>query len=308
MNDAAMDAVQLSRAVKRPVLVQWSREEEFQSSPHRPVLDATISAALGAEGTIIAWRYLTKTNPHTYGKAASLPPGILEMTSGRNAVPPYRLGPAEVLLQVTPAPIRTGAYRSLAAAHNVFASESFMDELAYISNQPPMTFRLRHIEDERLRRVLSAVREQSNWDQQPREPRRGFGVACTIYHGTYIAEVVEIEVHGNGQARIENVWCAVDAGRLVHPDGARNQIEGAIQQAASWTLLEELCVNNGRVANSSFKDYPISSFRDAIGQMDIIFLPAQEYPSTGIGEAGSVPMAAAVANALFEACGVRIFL
>jgi len=306
MNDAAMDAVQLSRAVKRPVLVQWSREEEFQSSPHRPVLDATISAALGPEGTIIAWRYLTKTNPHTYGKAASLPPGILEMTSGRNAVPPYRLGPAEVLLQVTPAPIRTGAYRSLAAALNVFASESFMDELAYISNQPPMTFRLRHIEDERLRRVLSAVREQSNWDQQPREPRRGFGVACTIYHGTYIAEVVEIEVHGNGQARIEKVWCAVDAGRLVHPDGARNQIEGAIQQAASWTLLEELCVNNGRVANSSFKDYPISSFRDAIGQMDIIFLPAQEYPSTGIGEAGSVPMAAAVANALFEACGVRI--
>lgn len=306
MNDVAMDAARLSRAVKRPVLVQWTREEEFRSSPHRPALDARISAALGPKGTIVAWRYLTETNLHTYGRAASLPPGILEMTSGRNAVPPYNLGCTEVLLRVTPAPIRTGAYRSLAAALNVFAIESFMNELGDASGQDPIAFRLRHIEDARLRRVLSAVRERSNWNHRQRQSGLGFGVGCTIYHGTYIAQVVEIEVDRNGQARIGKVWCVVDAGRLVHPDGARNQIEGGIQQAASWALLEELCIKDGRVVNVSFRDYPISSFRDAIGQMDVEFLSAQHCPSTGVGEAGSVPMAAAVANAISEACGVRI--
>jgi isoquinoline 1-oxidoreductase len=306
MNDAAMDAVRLSRVVRRPVLVQWTREEEFRSSPHRPMLDARISAALNSEGTIAAWRYLTQTNLHTYGRAASLPSGVLEATSGRNAVPAYRVGCSEVLLRVAPAQVRTGAYRSLAAAPNVFAIESFMDELAHISGQPPLTFRLRHIEDERLRRVLCTVCERSNWDQKPRQPGHGFGMACAIYHGTYIAEVAEIEMDSTGQVHIEQVWCVVDAGRLVHPDGARNQIEGAIQQAASWTLFEELRIADGRVANISLKDYRIASFRDAIRQMDITFLPAQKFPSTGIGEAGSVPMAAALANAVFEASGVRV--
>jgi nicotinate dehydrogenase subunit B len=306
MGDAALDAVKLSRAVKRPVLVQWGRDEEFRSSPHRPVLDAEISAALDAQGTIAAWRYRTVTNPHTYGGGGALPPGILEMTSGRNAVPPYRLGKAEVLLRVTPAPIRTGAFRSLAAAPNVFAIESFMDELALASGQDPIAFRLRHIEDERLRRVLRTVREQCGWDRRSRGRGHGFGVACAIYHGTYIAEVVEITLEAAGQIQLERVWAAVDAGRLVHPDGARNQIEGGVQQAVSWTLFEELELRESEVATSSFADYRIATFQDAVREIDITFLPAQELPSTGIGEPGSVPVAAAVANAVVDACGVRV--
>jgi CO/xanthine dehydrogenase Mo-binding subunit len=307
MADAAMDAVRLSRAVKRPVLVQWTRDEEFRFSPHRPTLDAEITAALNADGTIAVWRYCTRTNPHTYGgAAASLPPGVLEMTSGRNAVPPYRTGHTEVLLRVEPAPIRTGAFRSLAAAPNVFAIESFMDELAHGSGQDPVAFRLRHVEDERLRHVLAAVRERSRWDERPRASGRGFGVACAIYHGTYIGEVAEISVDAAGQIRVERVWCAVDAGRLVHPDGARNQIEGGIQQAASWTLFEELRVQDCEVTTASFQDYRIATFHDAISEIDVQFLPTQEFPSTGAGETGSVPLAAAVANALFEACGVRV--
>lgn len=305
-NDAAMDAARLSRAVKSPVLVQWSREEEFRSSPHRPLLDAQISAALDAEGTITAWRYLTQTNPHTYGRPGALPPGVLEGTSGRNAVPPYRLGSLDVVLRVAPAQVRTGAYRSLAAALNVFAIESFMDELAIASGQDPIAFRLRHIEDERLRRVLCAVRERSRWDQRPRHSGHGSGVSCTSYHGTYVAVVFEVAVDSADQVRIEQVWCVIDAGRLVHPDGARNQTEGAIQQAASWTLLEELPLAEGRIVSTSLRDYRIASFRDAIPRMDIAFVPAQEFPSSGIGEAGTVPVAAAVANAVCEACSARV--
>src|SRR5581483_3764743 len=130
MSDAAIDALQLSAASGRPVLVQWTREEEFRLSPHRPILDADIEAALDADGAIIGWRYDVRTNPHTYG-AGPVPPRVVEMTSGRNAVPPYALGSAEVLLHVEPATVRTGAYRSLAAAPNVFAIESFMDALAH---------------------------------------------------------------------------------------------------------------------------------------------------------------------------------
>jgi CO/xanthine dehydrogenase Mo-binding subunit len=228
------------------------------------------------------------------------------MTSGRNAIPPYQLGRAEVHLRVTPAAIRTGAFRSLAAAPNVFAIESFMDELAYGSGQDPIAFRLRHIEDDRLRRVLITICERSRWGERPRASGRGFGIACTIYHGTYIAEIAEVLIDPGGQLHIERVWCAVDAGRLVHPDGARNQIEGGIQQAASWTLFEELRVHDGEVATASFQDYRIATVQDAIRELDIVFVPAQELPSTGTGEAGSVPMAAAIANALFEACAVRV--
>jgi nicotinate dehydrogenase subunit B len=306
MGDAAIDAVRLSQAVKRPVLVQWGRDEEFRASPHRPILDAEINAALDSAGAIAAWRYRTRTNPHTYGGDGSLPPGILEMTSGRNAVPPYRFGSAEVLLHVEPAPIRTGAFRSLAAAPNVFAIESFMDELAHGSDQDPMAFRLRHIEDERLRRVVTTVRELSRWDKRPRNTGRGFGVACAIYHGTYIAEVAEVAVDGGGQIHVDRVWCAVDAGRLVHPDGVRNQIEGGIQQAASWTLFEELRIHNGEVTTASLEDYRIATFHDAIREIAVTLVPAQECPSTGVGEAGSVPLAAAIANAVFEGCGVRM--
>jgi CO/xanthine dehydrogenase Mo-binding subunit len=131
-------------------------------------------------------------------------------------------------------------------------------------------------------------------------------MACAIYHGTYIAEVAEVAIDQGGQIHIERVWCAVDTGRLVHPDGARNQIEGGIQQAASWTLFEELRIHEGEVTTRSLLDYRIASFHDAIREIDVTFLPAQEFPSTGTGEPGSVPVAAAVANAVFEACDVRM--
>jgi CO/xanthine dehydrogenase Mo-binding subunit len=305
MNDAALDAVRLSRAVRRPVLVQWTREEEFRLSPHRPTLDAEVRAALDATGAIVGWRYRARTNPHTYGGGATFP-RLVELTAGRNAVPPYRLGLAEISLQVVPAAVRTGAFRSLAAAPHVFAIESFVDELAHAAGQDPIAFRLRLIDDARLRRVLETVRERSGWVDRPRAAGRGFGAACAIYHGTSVAQVAEVAVGTSGSVRLERVWCAIDAGPLVHPDGARNQIEGGIQQAASWTLLEELRQRDGAVTTATWHDYPIATFRDAPRHIDVVFTPTPESASTGIGEPGSVPTAAAIANAVFAACGARV--
>jgi nicotinate dehydrogenase subunit B len=306
IGDASIEAARLSHAVGRPVMVQWTREEEFRLSPSRPTLDAEIEAALDNTGGLIGWRYHVRTNFHTYDVSAQLPPGVLEMTSGRNAVPPYRLGSAEVLLQVVPGALRTGAYRSLAAAPNVFAIESFLDELAHASQQDPIAFRLRMIDDPRLRHVLETVRDRSGWDRRAREAGRGFGAACTIYHGTYIAVVAEVAVSSDGRARLERVWAAVDAGRLVHPDGARNQIESGIQQTASWTLLEELKHEGSAVTASTWRDYPIATFQDAPREIDVIFTGPFTAPSTGVGEPGAVPTAAAIANAVFEACGARV--
>jgi CO/xanthine dehydrogenase Mo-binding subunit len=307
VNDAALDAVRLSRAARRPVLVQWTRTDEFRLSPHRPMLDATVQAAFDSTGAIAAWRYQARTNPHTYGGGIESPQ-LLEITCGRNAVPPYRLERAEVSVQVVPSESRTGAFRSLAAAPHVFAIESFVDELADAARQDPLAFRLGLIDDHRLRRVLETVRERSHWDQRPRKAGRGrgFGVACAVYHGTAVAQVAEVVVAPSGRVGLERVWCAVDPGRLVHPDGARNQIEGGIQQAASWTLLEELRIGDGKVLTATWHDYPIATFADAPREIDVVFTPEPGADSTGIGEPGSVPLGAAIANAVFAASGARV--
>ena len=260
-----------------------------------------------ATGALIGWRYDVRTNFHTYDVSAAPPPGVLEMTSGRNAVPPYRLGSAEVLLHVELAALRTGAYRSLAAAPNVFAIESFLDELAHASKQDPIAFRLRMIDDPRLRHVLETVRDRSGWNSRPREPGCGFGAACAIYHGTYIAEVAEVSVSaGRARLGLQRVWAAVDPGRLVHPDGARNQIESGIQQAASWTLLEELKHRGDEVTTTNWREYRIATFEDAPREIDVVFTGQLNAPSCGVGEPGSVVAAAAIANAAFEATGVRV--
>jgi CO/xanthine dehydrogenase Mo-binding subunit len=302
--DAAIEAVRLSRVAGRPVLVQWSRAEEFRSSPHRPVLDAEVEAGLDDHGAIVGWRYDARTNFYMLGPEA-LAPGVPEMSAGRDAEPPYRLGSAEIRLRVEAGDVPTMAFRSLGAAPNVFAIESFIDELAHASGRDPIEFRLALTDDARLRRVLETARAISAW-QRPRAARHGLGVACAIYHGTYIAEVAEVSVAPDGPVRLERVWCAVDAGRLVHPDGARNQIEGGVQQAASWTLLEELKIEDGVVTSTSWQDYPIATFHDAPGAIDVAFVGDAHVPSSGTGEPGSVPTAAAIANAVFAACGRRI--
>lgn len=302
--DVAIEAVRLSRAVRRPVKVQWSRAEEFRLSPQRPVFDAEIEAGLDAHGAITGWRCAVRTNSYLVGSHA-LEPGVPEETAGRDAEPPYRLGQAEIRLRVEPGDVPTISFRSLGAAPNVFAVESFIDELAHAARQDPIAFRLARTDDPRLRRVLETVRAMSNW-HAPREARHGLGVACAVYHGTYLAEVAEVSIALDGRVHLEHVWCAVDCGRLVHPDGARNQIEGGVQQAASWTLLEELKVEDGVVISSSWRDYPIATFLDAPRAIDVRFVSDPDIASTGIGEPGSVPTAAAIANAVFAACGQRI--
>src|ERR1019366_4151068 len=161
-----------------------------------------------------------------------------------------------------------------------------------------------HTTDPRLRRVLEAARERSGWTSAARG--RGFGVACAVYRQTYVAEVAQVSVEPSGTVRLERVWCAVDPGHVVHPDGARSQVEGAVQMAASWTLLEELPRREGEVTGSTWEDYPIATFKDAPHAIDIVFTGGDAPASFGLGEPAAVPVAPAIAHAIFDACGARV--
>jgi len=311
-SDAAVEAARLSRVVRRPVLVQWSRADELHGAPNRPRMDANLAAALDESGRIVAWRSEVWTNPYAYdaaigGRGRGWDTAQRDaMMAGRNAVPAYDVGPTEVRVHVTPGEVRTGALRSLGASPNVFAIESFVDELARVAESDPIEYRLRHTADARLRRVLETVRERSGWRSAPGGHGRGMGVACVVYRVTYVAAVAEVSIDTEGAVHLERVWCAIDAGHIVHPDGARNQVEGAVQMAASWALVEELPVRGAEVLATSWTDYPIARCTDAPRSIEVIFTGDDHTPSSGLGEPPAVPIAPAIANAVFDACGTRV--
>ncbi len=303
VGDAALEAAHLSKLTGKPVLVQWTREEEFALSPTRPAAMLVARAGLDHAGSIVAWEYDEHTNAHGYGFAVD--PRVAPHTSGRNAIPPYRIPLARVTLHIEPTPVRTASFRSLAAAGNVFAIESLMDELALAANADPVAFRVRHIDDARLRSVVEAVVAVSGLGE-PSSRGRGKGLACTAYRRTYVAEVAEVEVSESGTPRVVRFWCAVDPGTVVNPDGVRNQVEGAIQQSISWSLFEELGHRDGRVVTTSWDTYPIASVRDAPEEIDVVVMGDESADPSGIGEPGAVPVAAAIANAIFAASGARV--
>jgi len=304
--DAAVEAARLSRAVGRPVLVQWSRTDELRAAPCRPRLSARVRAGLDAQGRFVAWSSELVTNPHVYfGDLARLPEALVALTCARNAVPAYRIPAAHVEVHVVPAAIRTAALRSLSAAPNVFAIESAVDELAARAGLDPLELRLRNTDDPRLARVLARVAERSGWARRPRGGSVGYGLACAIYNETYVAEVAEIEVEGGG-VHVRRAWCALDCGTLVDPDGARNQIEGGIVHATSWALVEQLHHDGGRVLARNWDDYPIARVRDAPTAIDVTFTDDGQTPPTGVGEPGAVPFGAAIANGLAAITGERV--
>jgi len=303
--DVALEAAVLSKGAKRPVNLQWTREEEFAYSPSRPEVTLEVSGGLDANGDIVAWSFDEHTaNVHTAGWFDP-DPERAGGTQGRNAIPPYRIPHLNVVLHMEPTPLRTANFRSLAAAENVFAIESFIDELAHVAGQDPVAFRLRHLDDARLRATIEAVAERSGWGRKP-IPGRGLGVACTIYHDTPVAEVADVEVSDEGVVRVVAVWAVVDPGFVINPEGVRNQVEGGIQQSASWTMFEELRHHDGRVVPTNWDAYPIATFRDAPEKIDVLVAGDSSRPSTGVGEPGAVPTAAAIANAVFGACGARV--
>jgi CO/xanthine dehydrogenase Mo-binding subunit len=326
-DDVALDAALLARgAGSRPVRVQWMRDDEFCWSPCGPAMALDLRASLDAEGNVIAWEHDLWSNGHSsrpgrsdqpallaswhLSKPHERPPAInMPLPAGaadRNAIPLYDFPNQRVVNHyVREMPVRTSALRSLGAYANVFAIESFMDELAQAANADPVAFRLRHLGDSRARGVIEAAARRAGWSAWAPNEGRGHGIGFAKYKnlGAYCAVVAEVEV--GHEVRVNRLILAVDVGLVINPDGVRNQIEGGAIQSTSWTLKEQLKLGEHGVASIGWEDYPILKFTD-VPAVEIELIDRPELPSVGAGEAAQGPTAAAIANAVENALGVRV--
>jgi nicotinate dehydrogenase subunit B len=329
-DDAAGDAALIASLLPdRPVRVQWMREQEHAWEPFGPAMIVKVRGNTDGSGRISAWNYEVWSNTHSMrpGPAGSLlaaqhmarafpapEPKPLPLPEGggdRNAIPLYSLPDAQVVHHFLPQmPLRISALRSLGAYMNVFAIESFMDELALAAGVDPVAFRLKHLDDSRARDVVSAAADRFHWALRGKPtPGTGFGFAFARYKNlaAYCAIAMQVRVERDtGRVRVTRVVAAVDTGQVINPDGVRNQIEGAILQSMSWTLYESVRFDDTRITSVDWSAYPILRFAAVPDSLDVHIVERSGMPFLGCGEAGQGPAAAALANAVANATGHRV--
>jgi len=319
-DDVALDAALLARAAGgRPVRVQWMREDEFAWEPYGAAMAFEMEAQLGADGRIASWRHSFWSNGHTHrpGRAdkptltaaahlaqpfelsPAVNPPLPSGGADRNAIPGYDFPDLLVVNHyVKEMPLRSSSLRSLGAYGNVFAIESFMDECAAAASIDPILYRLSHLKDPRGRAVLETLLPE--WRRSWKRPEgRGHGIGYAKYKnlGAYCAVLAEVEA--THELRVTRLVAVVDVGIAVNPDGVVNQIEGGCIQAASWTLKEAW-----KPGVAGWEDYPILKFSE-VPPVSVLLLESDQ-PSVGAGECTMGPTAAAIANALHDALGVRV--
>jgi CO/xanthine dehydrogenase Mo-binding subunit len=330
-DDVAMDAALVARATGgRPVKLQWMRDDEFQWEPYGSAMVMKLSGGLDAQGNVVSWTHDVWSHPHNNrpGGAggvnllaswhlakpskAPFPVDPPQPTGGadRNSIPLYDFPNQKVVKHFLPEmPLRTSALRTLGGYANVFALESFVDELALAAGADPVEFRLRHLKDPRAKAVIEAAAQRAGWQANAKgDGARGRGFAFAKYKNLacYVAMVADVTVdRASGKVRVTRAVAAVDAGQIVNPDGVVNQIEGGIIQSASWTLLESVGYDRTRVTTRSWADYPIIHFGD-VPEVEVVLLDRPEERFLGVGEGSQGPAAAAIANAIANATGKRL--
>jgi nicotinate dehydrogenase subunit B len=327
-DDVAMDAVLLARAVPgRAVRVQWTREDEMCWPPMGSAMLARLSASLDAGGRIVTWRQDVWSNGFMGRPTSGGEPRLLALThlagsrpmspapdgqpanrtgASRNSVPGYDIPGLQVTRhRLLDMPIRTSSLRSLGAHLNVFAIESFMDELAAAAGADPVRFRLAHLTDPRARQVLTEAARMAGWDTRGRRDGTGYGVGVARYKGAagYCAAVAEVEA--DTDIRVRRLWLAVDVGRVINPDGVINQVEGGAVQSASWTLREQVRFDRYTITSAGWDTYPILRFTDTPEVM-VHVMDAPGEAEVGAGEVSLGPVAGAIGNAVADAVGVRV--
>ena len=326
-DDVALDAVLLAKAAGgRPVRVQWSRADEMTHAPFGAAMAIEIEADLDANNEIVAWRHAIWSNGHAARPGRASQPALLagyelknpfpvmisanppQANGGggdRNAIPLYDF-PAWTIEchRLLTMPVRTSALRTLGAQGNVFAIESFLDEIAAERGEDPVAFRLRHLTDERASDVIRAAAKRAGWKPAPK-PGTGYGAGFARYKntGAYCAAIAEIE--GDEDIRVKKLTLAVDVGEAVNPDGVINQIEGGAVQATSWVLKERVRFDRERITSNSWTEYPILRFSE-VPQVEVEVIQRVEIDPVGAGEAAHGPVTAAIANAVFDCLGVRV--
>ena len=300
--EAAIEAARLAKAAGKPVKLIWSREEEFTWAYFRPAGVIDIRSGVSSDGLITAWEF------HNYNSG----PSAIET--------PYDIANRTSQFHATESPLRQGSYRGLAATANHFARESHMDDLAAAVGMDPLEFRLKNLKNDRLRAVLEAAASKFGWATSKNEPGsatpKGFGLACGVEKGGYVATCAEISIvppdflgaevtPGPPKVKIERVVTAFECGAIVNPEHLKNQIEGSIVMGIGGALFEAVEFSNGRILNSRLSKYRVPRFSD-LPAIETVLVDRKDLPSAGAGETPIVGLAPAVGNAIFHATGARL--
>ncbi len=327
-DDVAADAALLSRAAAAPVRVQLTREDEHAWEPKGAAQLMDVRGAVDADGTLAAYDFVTRYPSNDAPTLALLltgaiapEPQVFEM-GDRTAVPPYDYHALRVACDDTPPIVRAAWLRGVSALPNTFAHESFIDELAERAGIDPVAFRLQHLRDPRAKELVEAVAERAQWtprtphDLRPAEEGdivRGRGVAYARYvhsrfpgfGAAWSAWVADVELNRrSGELAVTRIVVGQDTGTMVNPEGVRHQIHGNVIQATSRALKEQVSFGRNAVTSQEWGAYPILTFRE-VPVIEVVMMPRQGEPPMGAGESASLPGAAAIANALYDATGVR---
>jgi isoquinoline 1-oxidoreductase len=292
----AIEAARLAVAAGTPVRVVWSREEEFFFDTFRPAAVITVRSGVDAKGVVVLWDYRVigageRGAAHFYDIAHHRTVAQGGWNANTPGLHPFAIGP----------------WRAPAANSNAFARESQVDVMAAGIRADPVEFRLRNLADGRMKRVLGAAAERFGWVAGPAPSGRGVGVACGTDAGTYVSTIAEVKVdRATGRVQVVRVACAQDMGVLVNPDGARQQMEGCITMGLGYALAEEVRFRDGAVLDRNFDTYPLPRF-SWVPRIETVILDSPDLPAQGGGEPAIVTMGAAVANAVFDAVGARVF-
>lgn len=329
--DAALDAALLARALPgKPIRLQWMREDEHRWEPYGSAMVIALQSSLDDAGKMLDWNCDIWTQSHAgrprakagsagyvsaWHRAEPIPAPKAADHNGkhggghRGATPYYDL-PAQRIVKhfVKPHPLRVSSLRALGTFGNVFAQESFIDELAHAAGRDPLEFRLAHMKDARARAVIDKAAAMANWNPSLWGDGYGQGLAFHRYKNgkCFVAVVAEAEVdREKGVIAVPRAWIACDGGEIVNPDGAANQLEGGFLQAMSQTLKEAVRFDATRVTSLDWESYPILNFREA-PEIEVAFIDQPDKPPLGVGEGTAGPTPAAIGNAVFNAIGVRL--
>jgi CO/xanthine dehydrogenase Mo-binding subunit len=327
-DDVAADAALLSRALGKPVRIQWSREDEHGWDPKGPPHLLDVRATVNEKGEVVGWHSEAWLPAPTQGlpnipllgpEAAGIPQPMGNSAGliHQNVDPPYQFPNMRAEIHwIKDTPLRTSNLRAPGKVANCFAVESFTDELAGLVGADPVEFRLRYLQDPRGIEVIRRVAARMGWTPRPRPQTvaptapvvagRGFAYVHYKHNETYAAVGAEIEVERqSGRIRVTRLVCAQDCGLVVNPDTVRSQVEGCLLQGISRTLFEAVAFDRSRVTSVDWSSYPVLTFAD-VPRLEIELIDRPSDPPMGVGEAASTPVPGALANALFDATGVRL--
>ena len=335
-DDVALDAMLIARALPgKPIRVQWMRDDEFKWEPYGSAMIMNLEASLDQEGNIVDWKHELWSNTHStrpgeptgdnllaswYLEKPFKPSPVKNIPqpaggSDRNAVPLYVFPNQKVVNHLLlDMPVRVSALRTLGAYANVFAIESMMDDLAKAAKLDPVEFRLKHLQDPRARDVITHVAKMAAWQKTPLASKKkgklyGRGIAFAKYKNlsVYVASIADVEIDPkSGKIVVTDLYASADGGLAINPNGFKNQIEGGLVQTTSWTLFESVPFNQEGIQVSSWAEYPILRFSD-VPNVHVEIINREDEKSLGVGEGSQGPGCAAIANAVANALGQRIF-